>query len=241
MAVYFGPNPEVTSGLILKLDATRKDSYPGTGTTWYDISGNQQYATASSVDYSSSQGGSFRFDGTTNPFTIINPITQLKSIQTEFSICGWVNYNTMSSPWRVFNIFNQAGYSYQGAQAKRLMIVRTGSTNNLAYETTESLNDGLTTVVGSKIVPADINQWIYVGVTVQNYPYLTCTLFINDYFETGITDRPIGPKNIDKPIFIGQGEPLNNSRISQVLFYNRPLSIFEHRQNYNSRRGLYYS
>ena len=30
----------VTDGLVLHLDAAKRDSYPGSGTTWYDISGN---------------------------------------------------------------------------------------------------------------------------------------------------------------------------------------------------------
>ena len=34
------PTPIVTNGLVLNLDAGRKSSYPNTGTTWYDISGN---------------------------------------------------------------------------------------------------------------------------------------------------------------------------------------------------------
>ena len=42
MTVYFGPIPEIdnNSNLLLKLDATRKISYPGTGTTITDLSGN---------------------------------------------------------------------------------------------------------------------------------------------------------------------------------------------------------
>ena len=30
----------VTDGLILCLDAADKNSYPGSGNTWYDLSGN---------------------------------------------------------------------------------------------------------------------------------------------------------------------------------------------------------
>ena len=30
----------VKSGLVVYLDATISDSYPGTGTVWYDLSGN---------------------------------------------------------------------------------------------------------------------------------------------------------------------------------------------------------
>jgi hypothetical protein len=37
--MFVGPNI-VTDGLVLALDAGSKKSYPGSGTTWYDISGN---------------------------------------------------------------------------------------------------------------------------------------------------------------------------------------------------------
>ena len=39
MGFYRGPQI-VTSGLVLHLDAGNPKSYPGTGSTWYDRSGN---------------------------------------------------------------------------------------------------------------------------------------------------------------------------------------------------------
>jgi hypothetical protein len=39
MALNYGPTI-VTDGLVLALDSMDPNSYPGTGTTWYDISGN---------------------------------------------------------------------------------------------------------------------------------------------------------------------------------------------------------
>lgn len=39
MGFFRGPNL-VTDGLVLALDAASTRSYPGTGTTWYDLSGN---------------------------------------------------------------------------------------------------------------------------------------------------------------------------------------------------------
>ena len=39
MGFYRGPRL-VTDGLVLALDAASSRSYPGTGTTWYDLSGN---------------------------------------------------------------------------------------------------------------------------------------------------------------------------------------------------------
>ena len=39
MAQIYGPKI-VTQGLVLSLDAGSINSYPGSGTTWYDMSGN---------------------------------------------------------------------------------------------------------------------------------------------------------------------------------------------------------
>jgi hypothetical protein len=39
MAFHYSPKL-VTDGLVLALDAANPKSYPGTGTTWYDLSGN---------------------------------------------------------------------------------------------------------------------------------------------------------------------------------------------------------
>ena len=39
MAFRYSPKI-VTDGLVLSVDAANKKSYPGSGTTWYDLSGN---------------------------------------------------------------------------------------------------------------------------------------------------------------------------------------------------------
>lgn len=81
----FGNGPRiVTSGLVLSLDAGDKNSYPGSGTAWYDVSGNGYIGTLTNgPTFSSDNGGNLVFDGTndyidlntnniitgTNPFT----------------------------------------------------------------------------------------------------------------------------------------------------------------------------
>ena len=44
MALYYGPNI-INEGLILNLDAGDVNSYPGSGTAWYDVSGNNYHFT----------------------------------------------------------------------------------------------------------------------------------------------------------------------------------------------------
>tara|TARA_B100001939_G_scaffold179435_1_gene154717 strand:- start:101 stop:811 length:711 start_codon:yes stop_codon:yes gene_type:complete len=63
-----GGEPWVTDGLVMLFDANRSDSYPGSGTTVTDLSGNGYNATLSGVGYSttttySHTGGFFTFDG----------------------------------------------------------------------------------------------------------------------------------------------------------------------------------
>lgn len=53
----------VTNGLVMYLDAANKISYPGTGTTWFDMSGNSKNGTTSGATYGSQNGGVFNFDG----------------------------------------------------------------------------------------------------------------------------------------------------------------------------------
>ena len=45
MALNYGPRL-VTDGLVLALDAADINSYPGTGSTWFDLSGNNNHVTA---------------------------------------------------------------------------------------------------------------------------------------------------------------------------------------------------
>ena len=54
----------VTDGLVLHLDAGNPLSYPGSGTTWNDLSGNNNNGTMiGGVTYNSDNGGVMIFDG----------------------------------------------------------------------------------------------------------------------------------------------------------------------------------
>ena len=61
MAITRGPNI-VRGGLVLCLDAKDPNSYPGSGSTWYDLTTNGNNATIVNATYNSN--GYFTFDGT---------------------------------------------------------------------------------------------------------------------------------------------------------------------------------
>ena len=56
----------VTSGLVVHLDAGVTSSYPGTGSTWYDLTtNNNDFTLYNSPTYSSNNRGKFQFNGST--------------------------------------------------------------------------------------------------------------------------------------------------------------------------------
>jgi hypothetical protein len=64
MATQYAFGKIVTNGLVLALDAADKNSYPGSGTTWRDMSGNNSNSTlTNSPTFNSANGGSIVFDG----------------------------------------------------------------------------------------------------------------------------------------------------------------------------------
>ena len=92
--MYTGPNI-ITDGLVLALDAASPRSYPGTGTTWYDLSGNGNNGTNSNITYSSTNGGIFYFNNSSSVSLIsnspsLNPTTGL-------TIESWVKFDGNSN------------------------------------------------------------------------------------------------------------------------------------------------
>jgi hypothetical protein len=61
---YFHSPRIVTDGLVLALDAANTKSYPGSGTTWSDLSGNSNNGElVNGITYDDTNLGSLVFDG----------------------------------------------------------------------------------------------------------------------------------------------------------------------------------
>ena len=85
-----------TRGLVMHLDAAATDSYPGSGTTWYDISGNSNHGTITGATYTSSYGlGSFNFGGSSSYYVQVPHSTSL-NISSTLTAINWVYYRSGS-------------------------------------------------------------------------------------------------------------------------------------------------
>jgi hypothetical protein len=100
--MYTGPNT-VTNGLVLSLDAANVKSYPGSGTTWYDLSGNSKNATGVNTPVYSSVGIP-HMDFTSNPTGSVGAIgnkqftvpSTFLPVSTSFTIETWINRDSTS-------------------------------------------------------------------------------------------------------------------------------------------------
>lgn len=87
--MFTGPNI-ITDGLVLALDAGNTKSYPGSGTTWNDVSGNGNNGTLiNGPTFDTGNGGSVVFDGVDDHFTTSTTPTELLG-NPSFTISMWV-------------------------------------------------------------------------------------------------------------------------------------------------------
>ena len=177
----------VTNGLVLCLDAKNPRSYSGSGSTWYDVSGNGYNCVFSSAPTWNS-AGYFTFNGTSNYGTITNtPTINWASAQTILIVMNHTNTSGRTNPW------NQA-YGGYGTWTHE-----TGSYINYYYG-----NAGLDTTpytsLGSGSTPT--NTW-YGMCTTRNTS--TITWYQNTNVQNSTTNAYGALANTTANIQIGLG------------------------------------
>ena len=92
MATQYSPKI-VTDGLVLMLDAANPKSYPGSGTTWYDLSGNNFDFTldGSGITWDSAGYFSLADGGATGNFNITD--------STDCTFVFWMKTTDLQSLW----------------------------------------------------------------------------------------------------------------------------------------------
>jgi prepilin-type N-terminal cleavage/methylation domain-containing protein len=220
----------VTSGLVLNLDAGNTASYPGTGTTWTDLSGNGNNGTIfNGATYNGANGGAIVFDGV-DDYVDTGRILNTGNATTSLSLGVWV-YPSSSTG----NIVSMSSDKPQGSW-NMPPIVATGQSfrgkiwnNNYLFATTTYT----------------LNTWYYV-VFVFDYPNRTQSLYVNSVLQNNQSLITYSSSGVDNYIYLGQSNPgadntgMFAGRISNMHVYgNKALSILEIQQNYNALRGRY--
>jgi len=217
MGIAYNPRI-VTDGLVLALDAGNTKSYPGSGTTWYDLSGNGNNGTLiNSPTYNNTNGGNFNFDEVNN-----------------YVNCGQILNNSAYTKIAWFRPETSTQNIVSGSAGGTAFWM--AGTNNAIHS---GHNGAWSTVVHRPNNPGDmLNQWWCGAVTFNTST--GWVLYLNgEQVDTDLnTTAPIG----DGTIFIGAhnvGGNLFDGDIPVVQIYNRALSASEIQQNYNATRSRF--
>jgi hypothetical protein len=218
MSATLGPSKSITSGLVLYLDAANLTSYPGTGTTWTDLSGNNNNGTLTNgPTFNSANGGSIVFDGVDD---YVNCGNNNSSKLTSGTVNVWMKTTSTSVAYQgiVTKALNYGIYNYGG--------------NLLLYDwgTGADRNSGISISNGN---------WRFITLRFSSNSLNNATVYINGvlvytttmYKTSDIYNLGIGTG--------GDGSQPLPGTIGVVQIYNKVLSATEILQNYNATKGRF--
>lgn len=238
MALYHSPRI-VTDGLVLCLDAANVRSYPGSGTSWFDLSGNGNTGTlVNGPTFNSGNGGSIVFDGADDRASLGGGY--LVSTTLPFTINMWFNISVRTNGFHRFITFDALdtagfGVAYRdGAQPSGgyTGIYMTSNSGWARASTGQQLTS---------------NVWRMLTFTYNGNGSTTTSnfsVFLNasqlNLTSTGNEGIPAAtPYNLIAARLITSDNQNFPGKISTTSLYNRALSATEISQNYNATRNRF--
>jgi hypothetical protein len=214
----------VTRGLSIHFDASAKDSYPETGTTWTDLVTSTAGVLTNGPTYSTDGGGSISFDGT-------NDYSYTSNISTSFpggaSLEMWVN---------LINRDRNQGFIDYGGGGKYINFYMAGSggnANKMRWEVINTTGNPYETITTTTALQT--GTWYHV---VGTFNGSNSYIYLNGAQEatTALTNSPT---SMDVSFIIGQYAGFCNAKIAVARFYNRVLAPTEITQNYNAQKSRF--
>ena len=236
MGASAGPDI-IEDGLVLALDAADRNSYPGSGTTWTDLSGNGRNGTlVNGVGYNGSNGGSLSFDGV-NDYVNFTDKPEFTFTGAKFSLevfFRYVNRTTSNDNC----IIGKRDYGFTQREYN-FYIYEPGSTPTLRFIISSNLTPNWTTVESSTIQK---NTWYHAVATSDagvGRIYLNGVLNATNNSMNSSTTNGTSPLTIGNAFNGGSAIQYFNGSIPLARIYNRALTASEVQQNFNALRGRF--
>lgn len=230
-----GPNI-ITDGLVFAVDAADKNSYPGSGTTWGDLSGNGNDGTLiNSPIFNGVNGGAIQTDGSNDYISVDGMPTGNK-----WTISIW---SLISGP-SVFSVTGHRTY----ACTDNFRFQWDDKATNIAYAPfTDFVSPGGSIVGFTNKSEEDIfNQWNQVTMTCDGN---NVRLYWNNDLSPSTTGARNFSSNGEMQIGINGLSGLGGTDIfnrdggdcyfGPVMVYNRGLTQSEVLQNYNALKSRF--
>ena len=235
LAALVGQPPQIiTDGLQLWLEPDLSASYPGSGTSVYDLSPNRYTATlVNGVTYSTARAPSFGFNGATN-YRYINTGQYLSS--ETFTLSSWFKSSVTTTYQMLFSKETTAGSPWN---YRMFLDISTGRiTGDFTNGTTASL-------IGTTNL---CNGVWHNAVFVRSVALDTVYLYVDGVLQASAADPTTGNMANNQNVWIGlsaftgasvTGSYPMNGQIGQSLIYNTALTATQVKQNFNAMRGVY--
>lgn len=234
MLVHF---PRITTdGLVLCLDAGNPLSYPGTGSTWTDLSGNGNNGFIDNgAAYNANSGGNIAFDGIDDNINFQQISNSINTIYTNntFTYSLWFKYNTYTAYQGIGGIArndNNAimsfAYRVQGEGHIVFFDGRFGGIRRIIP------------IIQTVDIEKYLNKFLNITSTYDGsifQAYLNGTVVSGDNFSSQIDDFT---QKIFRLGWDG-GYGFFNGNIAQCSLYNIPLSPDQVQKNYLATKGRY--
>ena len=229
MANLYGPRI-VTDGLVLHLDAGNRKSYPLSGNTIYDLSGNGYDGTfgasTAAPTFSGDNGGCLSFDGS-NDYVSISHSLDLNNTYTFVTFFKFDSFVAVNP--RIFEI-RDSTYSLQ--------LIRDNASSTIS---TWSSRINSNTGTARRWFTPSLNIWYHITTiftTTATY------LYLNGVEQTSPGTTGIGPGNQNNKIILGvRSDNVSTTwldgNIATFTIYNRLLSATEIRQNFEAVKGRF--
>jgi hypothetical protein len=218
------------SGLVLNLDAGNTSSYSGSGTTWYDLSGNGSNVTLTNTTFNSANGGSIRFNGTSSYAYFNANIGSTNVVTVEMWVKTNAATNGMYFGFNAYDAWTNSG--------------------NLGYNTANSDLYGFNS---TQVDYLDIvGNWrhlvfvMYANSLTKNKIYVNGESQSMSTISAGFTSANAifnsGAGKISGWTYTGQANSfLMNMNVAVFKLYTRELTAQEIRNNFNAESPRFYA
>ena len=244
--MYTGANI-IRDGLVLALDAASNNSYPGSGTTWTDLSGNNYSGSLiNTPTFNSTNGGGIVFNGTTQygnlPIASANISSSTYIFNASFSsvttsVRTLIGYGNTTANYGCWLRLASSGDGVPSAGNARLQIrvADTGvSVNNTIYGATNIIANTNYNIV---FVMLPSSYKIYIN-GVEDALSVFGGLNNGKWVGNGLTATNTGVA-IATQFFTNTVQNYFAGTLYNVQVYNRALSAEEIAQNYNATKSRF--
>ena len=219
MASEAGPNI-VTDRLVLCLDAANTKSYPGSGTDWKDISGQDNNSTLTNdPTFSNDNGGSIVFDGSDDYIQL--PTNSDLTLTGNFSFEIWLMTDTQLTSNHIWQLSGDITFQFSNNVSPDQITYYSSGTGNQAFGVLNNDTWGhlILTKSGNTLT-----GYLNGAQTWTNTPGSSVT---HDFSAIRIGSRGSSSG------FYWDG------KFAEVRIYSKGLTALEVKQNYNAHKGRF--